>query len=423
MEESKGVQSLIDAGWETKAIAAQLGKSPTWVVRRARLTKLSKNITTAVLGGKSPLASWPAAYLELLASLPTDIQDAWLKEHAWMANNRTENIPSFKDLKWKISQWIRRLSLARWALDDAGLSPKVGACIRCNKRSSCVPGLFSEFDEPAERVKKDDLCLDAICWQAKAAAAVERQRAALAKEHGVAPVLVNGEDAHEFDGNRDDAISPWGIERCKKTDKSAKPYLVVSGSKTGEVFWARGHARASLNTKSSRPLGADGKPEPRPLVERRRELNLRREALVNPAVAKALQKIKWADAGLTEDQLWRLVAVFGTNDNNNDACHGDWGRFGALKRGPALAETWEQVRECLASRLVFYPPNSNVPTEEHEEICKLLKIDLAKLRAEAAVEIPEPKSWAHLKADGSPKAAAPAKAAVKKPAKAKKPGA
>lgn len=41
LEEGRGIQTLLDAGWETKAIAAELGKAPSWVVRRAQLTKLS----------------------------------------------------------------------------------------------------------------------------------------------------------------------------------------------------------------------------------------------------------------------------------------------------------------------------------------------------------------------------------------------
>jgi ParB/RepB/Spo0J family partition protein len=417
MEESKGVQSLLDGGWEVKAIAAQIGKSPTWVVRRARLTKLSRKLAGMANNPNEALSAWPAAHLELLASLPADIQDVWMKDHAWL--NR-QDPPDLGHLEEMIGNWTHRLGLAKWALDDAALDPKAGPCTACTKRSSCTPGLFADFDEPAEKVKSKELCLDPQCWGAKRLALVERQKMQIAQEHKIAPILVNGEDAYRTYDCCPGAVELHELTKCSQQTPGAKPCLIASGSDIGKVFWGRpgGQGRGGR----TRPVGKDGKPKPRALAERRKELNLRREALVNKALVELVEEEKdeWAKVGLTEEQLFRLVAAFGTIESNATTTYStgreDWGNYHkSAERKKMLAGLWDQVCPVLVQRLNFFPPLFNVPIREHEELCKLLKIDLAKLRADAVREIPEPKSWAHLKADGSPKTAAPAKA--------KKPGA
>lgn len=42
LEESDGVQKLLDAGFDVKAVASQIGRDAHWVYRRAQLTKLTE---------------------------------------------------------------------------------------------------------------------------------------------------------------------------------------------------------------------------------------------------------------------------------------------------------------------------------------------------------------------------------------------
>jgi len=419
LEEAKGIQSLLDAKWEVKAIAANLGKSPSWVLRRAALNSLAPEWCKAL--ESQEYLGWSAAHAELIARLPADVQLRLLED------NSLKWCGTLRELENRLANITRELKRAPWGIDDATLDPKAGACSACQKRSSCKPGLFDDDGVSDAKVKTDDRCLDDACWNSKARAHLARTRDRLAKEHGLVQLVT------EYYGKSDlgHTLPAYNVERCKKTDKGAVCCLMVDGKAPGNVFWAKPKSDSSTGGgRKARPLGADGRPKPLPLAKRREELNLRREVLVNDKLYDVVINIEWDKSGLSEDQLWRLLATFGTEDRYADTrsfCGSDngtgedWARFAGMQRDHAVAEAWRQVRGVLVSRMNFCPPEENILTNEHEAIAKLLKIDLAKLRVEAAKEIPEPRSWANLKADGTPKTEASAKLKVEKKPAAKKP--
>ena len=73
-----------------------------------------------------------------------------------------------KEVERWIGQTTYLLSRASWDLTDGAVgNPKAGACVDCDKRSSCRPGLFDDYDADQVKVKKDDRCLDQKCWKEK----------------------------------------------------------------------------------------------------------------------------------------------------------------------------------------------------------------------------------------------------------------
>lgn len=234
MEESRAVGQLLEAGFSVQDAAAKMGKSPTFVARRAALSKLAK------CWQEDEENNWPAAWLERVAPLPADVQEHLYNDSDW--------IQTIRQLDSHISGYTHELRRAKWPLDDPALLAKAGACIECAKRSSCHPGLFDiGFDAEPKEIQKKDRCLDAECWEKKEAAYVERRKRELTAEHGKV-IMVGGEAGQ---------TSPWKITRVKKDHPKAQPCV----DEHGELFWGTtsyGEAGGKSADKSSHPKASAG---------------------------------------------------------------------------------------------------------------------------------------------------------------------
>jgi ParB/RepB/Spo0J family partition protein len=423
IEEARGVRALVDqAGWTVADVADRLGRPLHWVAQRARLTSLSPAWQAEAADRKSGISRWPASLLVLVARLEPHVQNKILDE--WGGD---ESPPARRDLERELAYLTRELRRAPWKLADGALYPDAGPCDACHKRSACHPGLFE--DEDPQKPEKTDRCLDAICWKEKAGRHLAVREAELREKHKDL-LLVNGQDA-SYPEERKGVLPWWGIETVKKTAPGALPALIVSGRSAGTVRWVA-PPREESGRANSRPRAADGKPVPATLVQRRASLGRRRKAKAVELIKEAIGAIEpfpqTADAGTFF--LAACVAVFGTKHQRNSSQWGGSFRYdgrpgldrkpqGAWKLLAAMrddlqkccTELWHEVRLVLLERLAYQGTPTDIKKlwADAEAACEVLGIDAGACLRQAVEALPEPKSWAGLKADGTPKSAAPGK--------------
>ena len=395
-EESDAVQALLDLGWGTKEVAAALNQSTQFVVRRAVLRKLIPELRELPENDER-YALWPAAYWERLAALPAELQ------HEIFDEGRGDlfwEVTTVTNLEEYIASYTNQLIRAPFDLADAGLIPEVGECSACTKRTSVQPGLFDiDFEESPFGVTKKDRCLDATCWQNKCEALIQRRAAEIKTEHGDVQLVA----ANTFEKPAG-TVSRHTMEKCKKGDPGAKRCLSLDGTNAGKSYWARPSGGSGSTASAGRPVA------PATLATRREQLNLRREALVNRLLRESLEKLSYKNSGLTTDKLIRLAAAFGTLQQNTEPTdrEGTGSSWLLYTNTDKLINTestlWNAVRDTLSARLCYSGPLCNVPIKEHVELCvHFSMLHLAGLREKAAAEIPEPKGWANLNNDGTPK--------------------
>jgi ParB/RepB/Spo0J family partition protein len=420
LEEANGVASLLSKGWDIDTIARDLGKSPSWVALRAKLSQLSpkwrKEIDTA--GGR--YHRWPAAMLDLVARFPVSTQDEMLD------NYDVEDAQSTKELQEAIDRdYLRTLKSAPFDLADATLVPKAGACTDCPKRTGCQQLLFKEA--------KDDRCTDGPCWNSKAAAVVKRKEEELKKAH---PNLLKVDREH-YRTETKGALGRSEFKEVKKSDPKAVPALVVNGAGQGSQIWIKKEANTGASYSSSAPREK--------LTEKERleqKLRARREICV--MVVRHLlrgckelgkdegkgdlfpQKLSEMGFGTVKrPERHVLMALVTALDLTND-----W----QTKVEPLEEETWENVKahlklsddkldERLWQRLVEQMcEHGRLSTDDEiAPICCLVGLDAVAIEKAVQDARPLPRTLAEsFEEDGSPKkGVTAAKAKEVKPAPAK----
>lgn len=392
LEEARGVKALLDSGQDVRTISAEIGKGPQWVIRRAKLMDLSPKWLWAIeLGGDCYGSS--TAKLELVARFDLQIQDSMLSH--WEAKNNDG-----KEFERFITAFTRRLKSAPWPLDNDILAPKAGACSACRKRSSLQPGLFDDELDP-EKIKKNDQCLDADCWAIKAGYWTEMKEAELRKEH---PNLVRVKtDRGNVPDCPKDVLEEYQYSKVKKGVPGATPAVVFAGPGQGTLTWIK---KNDYGQSSGRPRGVDGKVEPMALKEKMEQLRKRRVAWVLVELQKAINKQKTEPKPPDKIRINKWMAlgvIFGVRANCEH--HGDWKLANAMAAGmdPLLLDQfWDGLKPALCDCLQIYTVG-NIDKKKEENgrcVAEIMGLSFDGLLAEAAKEIPEPKSWAAEKTDG-----------------------
>lgn len=401
IEESKAVATLLARNnGDARAAAAKLGRSETWVRLRAGLQNIVPEWLEALAEDGGDLADFGAGHLALVARLPKEAQVHLLDMIRW--DNSRMSVAQFES--YINGKFLRVLSGAPWELSDALLCPAAGACSACLKRSSCEPGLFGGEDGTVPAASRLDKCLDPQCWKVKEAAYLAARKATLEAEHPDLLYVSTDPGAWRI---HDDLKKQYGkvlerydFSRTKKTTAGARPALVVAGKGMGKVVYIQPARRAEAAV-------AKAKPGPPSLAARRQALEARRWAWIIDCIKERLQRrpaLAIADPVLYWRTATALATVYGAG-----ALGGDWKAVDAFLAKPDLLpeHLWSRVTGRLVLELMYYRKNeigAGLRTSA-ERIAGLLGLDLAGLQAEAAAEIPEPKSWKHLKPDGTPKAA------------------
>jgi ParB/RepB/Spo0J family partition protein len=418
MEEAAGVAALMEtAGWRAKDVADRLGKPMSWVAQRARLSHLSPWWKQKAADPKNAISKWPIGHLLLISRLEPEVQEEVGKgQYA-----KVGWVPDLSQIEHLVSQLTKKLTLAPWKLTDEALYPEAGACATCRKRSGCHPGLFDE-DADAKNPAKNDRCLDALCWD------VKWKRFRTAKEQDLRAkhpnlVLIKGDGDYS---SQDGVFAHHEYEAAKKGDPNAVPALVVGGKGAGSLKWVvlERSRPAAVGGKRGKPKGADGKPTPTPLSQRRMDLERRRKAKAVELLIDRLDPEHIPELAA----LLKLVSVFGTHHKHdqlnggayspispaNGAMNYDckserkcWDAYLEVTPSQANAQLWNSVAWVLKKRLTYHPQvNMAALWAEAEAVARVVRVDMDDMLAAACDAIPDPKSWAGLNEDGTPKAKA-----------------
>jgi ParB/RepB/Spo0J family partition protein len=436
---ARAVRLLMEQrGGDVAAVSAEIGKSESWVARRMALNDLVPAWLEAAEQENGQVASWGVGHLELVARLEPDVQARLLEE---VSEQWWNGIPTVARLRSYIAQRVQRsLDGAPWRRDDAELVPEAGACSDCPARTSQQPHLWE-----VEGAK--DLCLRPPCYEAKRQAFLARRYRQLVADHGADNVYVVV--AYQGGGEGLPAgartIERYAVEKVRKGSRGA--IAALDPQEPGKVTWCAPPARGG--GKAARPKGA-----PTPLPERRAALNRRREKLAVERLWSAILRWIQDDGCLpSADALCRLVAAIGTSHKEErasadvHALYGNGALDGALdpktlkahvkkkKTSAAMArwtlyadnelalrvELWVRLQYVLAARMKY---GSWVDT--HLQLAEALALagmvgkadDAEEIRAGAFAELADPRSWALLNEDGTPRAKKKKKAAAKMGAKA-----
>lgn len=312
-----------------------------------------------------------------------------------------EEIPTRAQLQEEVAEFTRDLKQARWSRDDAKLVPGAGACSECSKRTSRQPLLFEDM----LGADGDDHCLDRACWARKGIAYVRAKARELKEEHGKDLVLVT--DGYQSTQQcpvpgKHTVKSSYDVHECDEKAKGAQPCLRVTGPTAGEVFWGSASARARGGRVGvGRRLSG-----PTPLAERRRQLQGRRAKRV---ITHVLEQLEQDTKVRTCSELVRLAAAFGTVRDYAGMGEAPWKRFreeqeAGAKCKKARAELWKHVKPVLRGRLSYHSvPDAGDRLPEVNRLCRYLGIDYGGLWADVCAQVPEPKTWAKLNDDGTPK--------------------
>ena len=405
LEQGKAVVTLMEKyKGDTEAVASKMGKSIKWVRQRQALgTKLSKAWRKA-LTEDSDFQNWTASHLQRVAALPESMQTDLLDSYNY------NDQPTLKELDTEIAEMLQLLSKAPFDTSTAG-------CTKCRKRTSCQPGLFDDNLEP-EALKKNDRCLDRICWEEKTRSwlrvTFDAKKTELPNLCPIATEYIRTQSlcVNEFPK----LLTQYDFESASKKAKGAIPGFVVYGKALGTVLWIKPRSYAAEN-RSGKSTG-----KPTSLKERWDMLYRKRWFVVLRVLREKVEGLGVEAIFYEFDRLvvMALAGIIGTWEKHDSLYSrdttGDWETLRQIneeaKANPegAWARTteklWEEVRPVLTSRLTYNDAITRTPDnyiEEAKNIAVLLQIDIDALFKIASEEdYPEPRSWKNLNADGTP---------------------
>ncbi len=184
IEEAEGLQRLLDDGIKADDLAAQLGKSRSYVYGRLKLLQACPQVRDACLAGEVT-----AEVALLIARLRTDKLQAHALNHIKGRNGDITDggAASFRQIRAMLHErYTLELSAALFDPEDASLVPDAGPCSSCPKLSGNAPE-FADVAAQAPRYWRGDQatagalksCTDPDCFAGKNSAHLARQATAM----------------------------------------------------------------------------------------------------------------------------------------------------------------------------------------------------------------------------------------------------
>jgi hypothetical protein len=286
-------------------------------------------------------------------------------------------------------------------IDDDG---DISTCGQCTKTTGSKPDLFGEIT-----AKNALQCLDKKCWSRKVYAYIsEKITAAKEKHDNLKLGFTNNAGYSEKEEIRkvfgSNCYGQYDVETAKKSEDGAFPMMILDGKKTGSIVWRK------KPKGSSRTAGSNTGTGPKTLKERRDGLNRKRWSFVNATLVKLLSgdwdvtQLKYADKVTA---VMYLVSCFGIKTIAANSIE----KIEAALSTKAVTslmtdKLFEMVQGTFMYELEYTGPITQMPDEMIKMtslVANVFQIDLKPYKAEAKIEYKEPKSWAGLKADGTPK--------------------
>lgn len=253
LEEADGFLALQTTHkYSVETIAAKLGRSPTYVYQRLKLTELCDAGRKALFEDKLT----PAAAL-ILARIPSaKLQLDALKsllDHRHH-ENREDPVGPAEARALVRDKYTLRLADAPFDTKDAQLVAKAGACGSCPKRTGAQSELFADFG-------KEDLCTDTTCFNSKRDAGW-KLRAAAAKAAGQ-KVLTDAEAKKVFPFAHDQVDYGCSYVALDQTNYDyGKKWSSVLGKECPPIVLARdplGNVRELVDKKAAAAIAAKKK--------------------------------------------------------------------------------------------------------------------------------------------------------------------
>lgn len=419
LEQGRAVDMLlIKYKGDTEAVASKFGKSIRWVQRRKALgTRLSKK-WIAGMAEKQPMREWTTAHLQIIASLPTEVQDDFYEQYS------CDEMPSVDELSKHVASIMHLLRMAPFDLAVAG-------CMECQNRTSVTPGLFDDnLDKKA--IKVNDRCLDDQCWTDKVLAWLETtykeklvdlpNLVPIATEYMTSGSLVHMAEKYPAFTN---ALDKYQYDACPKSAKNAFPGFVVFGKAVGTILWCKPVGQAAeKKSKKKTPGTATPLKVRRTMLESKRsfEFLLRVAAVVKDKKAPG-DMINTSSIMDMDLMLLALVDAFGVQDKYCHAPTDDYGKADTLAPWRQYAKAmnnqkqirqslWSNLLPVLCNALVYSGPKSQTTPERvkaAKKLAGLFAVDTNAISKQIKKDMPEPKSWEKLNEDGTPKAKESAK--------------
>lgn len=411
LEEAASIQRLIDTGRNVAEIADHLGKPLSWVVKRARLTRLTDSWKKAVMDTEGDFSAWTVSHFEIISRYPEKTQEKLLEEF----HNRY-NGPGYmtvKDVRSACESKEYMLTDVPWKLDDADLLPEAGSCMACEKRRGFLPMLFDEM----KITGKNDQCLDVTCWKMKRAAVVQKDVMAASEKHPGVMIF----DSHGFFRNvpEDWPVKSltmidnyWESDVANKSDKDAFPVLFIDYEGKIRLKWRKHGKRAG----EKRAVDENGKLVPLTLAQRRAKHQKKRDRLLVEQILEIVEKeIEEPDLIDKQDDNAKLALVYGVlKHKSRYLSDSDYVKtyreaLVGLEAGKIHEVMTEFVRLAISIDfkerigLQLNKTLDDLDAMFTKHLAGMFGIDLKPLEEAIEKETPEPKSWAKLNEDGTPK--------------------
>jgi len=395
LEEAAAAAILMEKfGGDVRAVAAKCGHSEKWVRMRANIQKnLSKKWVREISKGpEGKLSTFGIGHYQLIARLPKDRQDKYLKDiDEW----HTRNL-SIADLEEEIDEMTRLLSAAPWKLDDERMKPH--CCNDCKKRSGYQPGLW---DNESRVGGKDEKCLDRVCWEAKRESFIELQIAEHKKKHPDL-ICVSGSASsyrQKYEARKQhNALDSDHYKAARKTEKGAEPAVTVCGRGLGKLKWVKLEDHISKTGEPKKTVGVK-----KTLVQRRDELKRKRWHCILGRACEQIKKMEYSQITHADKvvALMAMVIEYGVNvrwcETRMASAMSIMEKVGAPDAPFLLENLWELLKGPICSDLRWndaVSKTSDIYIKKAQAATRIFGMDKDKLWAAAREEYKEPKGWA-----------------------------
>lgn len=179
LEEAETFQAMLSKkNMSYDEISAHIGKSVSYVRDRLSLNLLTKEAAASLANEVLPLTA-AMKIAQLPSKDQTKVFQAVTQSITTLDDKKKQVFSGMESLRRQLdSQMPFDLSKADFSLVDETLNPTAGPCVKCPKRSSEMPGMFSD-------ILSGEKCMDNPCYLIKAIAYYTEARKEMAIRLGI----------------------------------------------------------------------------------------------------------------------------------------------------------------------------------------------------------------------------------------------
>jgi ParB/RepB/Spo0J family partition protein len=388
------LRKLIDRGQSLKEIAAALGKSDTWTLRRAKLAELHKDILQA--WHKGSIKHFSAAMIEPIAALPESAQQEVTRH---LNSYFFENFRSREDVEQFIQNRITSSLDVPWLEDPRTFVEDCGP--GCSFDSRKQGKLFDD-----EIKKGCGNCLNTSCFLKRQQLYNDARYDELSNGE---PLPVIASNSVTIKGQKYEADHYW-----------SKGYFIVQWAKQGAtkvIVFQNGELSVAYKYNKEKDNASEQQTQASPEEKLQNKINMLQGKRWSAVRLKLVEALSEAPLDKLTVPIDNLVAVFGlpykeSSMPTTPADEGLWDyihnptAFPIREQGDYRIEftgedgsreeaLWPSVKQVL---LDLIPPPHRVSDAHkfettYREVAALIGFPLDAEKYAADLQIPPPKSW------------------------------